>query len=289
MTKQEKPKLSKQQKQLYVLGGLVGLLVLAVAFNFIGGSKPPAAPAPANGVHPEQAKPAAQGGATGGTQVATLPEFGPIEVLPPFVAAAGEDVHPTRNIFDYPPPPPPKIQPKPAIVTHPVPIPTINLGAVSPSQAIAGTSKPIPVTLSGSLFPTDAVVYINGQSVPSRRTSANVINATIPPSAIASPGSVKLDVKSASQPTALWSDTVNFQLLPSPDPGETFTYSGRVGAQAVLTFPKDATKRPKLVAVGETVNGVVPWRVLAINDKQVELLDTRNEIRKSLSIVAKSR
>jgi hypothetical protein len=98
---------------------------------------------------------------------------------------------------------------------------------------------------------------------------------------------VQIEVRSTSQPDRLFSRQVPFQLTPSPEPAEMLTYSGRIGAQAVISIKDD--KRPKLVGVGETINGTVPWKVLAINDRQVDLLDTRNDIRKSLALAAKAK
>src|SRR3954469_9777582 len=166
MRKETKPALSSEKKKLYVLGGLVGFLVLVVGINYLGKSRSSAPPLPpksadagkgADGGRPAGSPPTAPGGAR---RVADATGYGPISVLPLFSPSDGGDVRPSRNIFDYPPPPviPPPPQ-KP--ITKPEP-PTINLGAVSPTQAIAGTSKPIPVTLTGSIFPGDAQLLVNG-------------------------------------------------------------------------------------------------------------------------------
>ena len=104
MPKAEKPKLSKQTKQLYVLGGLVGVLVLAVLYNFFAPSsapKTPRGPATANGPRPSSPAP----GPGGAPQVATVSGYGPIEVLPIDYVTGGGDVTPLRNVFDYPPEP----------------------------------------------------------------------------------------------------------------------------------------------------------------------------------------
>ena len=103
-----------------------------------------------------------------------------IEILPVLYAPTGGAGQIRRNIFDYPPPPVVKPPPPPAIVKPPPP--TVNLGSVSPRDAIAGTSRPITITLMGSLFPTDAQVLFGGQVIPSQRLSSTQIRATIPPS-----------------------------------------------------------------------------------------------------------
>ena len=47
-------------------------------------------------------------------------------------------------------------------------------------------------------------------------------------------------------------------------------------------------KRPKVVSVGDSLNGAVLWKIVAINERQVEMLDTRNDIRKTISLTPKS-
>lgn len=284
--KEQKPKLSKQTKQLYVLGALLGVLALAAAYSFLGSSKP-AGPAPKPGAAQSGQPAGAQTAKNGQPAARSAAGYGPIEVLPIAYQTGGGDVSVSRNIFDYPPPPPPKPPPPPPPkVTEPPP--TINIGSVSPGQAIAGSSKPVPIVVTGSIFPGDAVLLVNGQRVQAQRVSSTVMKATLSPGALASPGSLSLRIESASQPDKLKSGELHFTLTPSPDPNETFLYTGRLGPQAVIAF-KEPSKRPKLVGVGETVNGSVPWKVLAINDKQVDLLDTRNDIRKTLALVDKTR
>lgn len=284
MAKKQQSKSSGERTKIYILCGLGGFLVLIVLWNVLGSSDRPTPP-PAK--KPETASKAAPQGAApeDAQQVADVGdgEFGPLAPLPVF-AVNGGPVNPSRNIFAYPPPPP--IKPPPARPKETPPPPTIALGGVSPQTAIAGTSKPVQITLNGNLFPVDSKVYFGGQELQTQFVSRNVLRATIPSSAIASPRSVQVEVKSASQPSKLWSRQVSFQLQPSPDPGETFTYTGRIGSQAVIGFRDD--RKPKLVEVGETINGAVPWKILAINDKQVDLLDTRNEIRKTLNLTAKA-
>src|SRR5262245_32021521 len=147
MAKQAIPKiLPGDKKKLYVLGGLVGLLVLLVGWNVLFGSKKPTdVPAPAaNDGRVRNSDRASQGtsaSAPDNVQVADTNQFGPIAELPLFTPPDGGDVKASRNIFDYPPPPPP-IPPKREPIVKKLP-PTINLGSVTPSSAIAGTSKPI--------------------------------------------------------------------------------------------------------------------------------------------------
>jgi hypothetical protein len=200
------------------------------------------------------------------------------------VTSGGGPIAVARNIFAYYVPPPPPAKPRPAEETPPPP--PIPIGGVTPSSVIAGSSKPLTITLNGNHIPVDAKVFWNQQPLETQWVSRNVVRATVPPSAFSSPRQVVIEVKSASQSDRLFSRQLSFQLTPSPEPGDTFVYTGRVGTQAVISVKDE--KRPKLVTVGETINGTVPWKVLAINDRQVDLLDTRNDIRKSLALAAKA-
>ena len=281
--------MSGERKKLLFLAGLGVLFVAVVVWNMVPEAKSPAPPPPSN-----RAGRVRNAGRTRGTQPpANANEsdalevadagYGPLEVLPP-VSIGGGGLSIARNIFAYPPPPP---LPRPkAEVKETPPPPPIPIGNVSPSSVIAGSSRPLTVTLTGNYIPVDARVFWNGQPLETQWLSRTSIRATVPPAAYSSPRPVALTVKSASQPDRLWSRDVPFQLTPAPEPSETFTYTGRIGNQAVINTKND--QKPKLVTVGDTVNGSVPWKILAINDKQLEMLDTRNDIRKTLPLAAKA-
>lgn len=291
--KDTKPAMSADRKKMIALGSLVGLLLIVVAWNGIGSSSKPAAPAPkpTDGrvrnadLRAGAAKDANAAPADGVTaRPRELAEtFGPLEVLPVLGVFSGE-MAPSRNVFDFPPPPPPKREPQPPVVQPPPP--TINIGNISPGSGIAGTSKPVTVTVTGRYFPPDAVVTVNNNRVQTQRQSDSVLRITLGARDMANAGAVRIKVVSASQPDRLWSRELPFTLQPSPEPTESFIYTGRIGNQAVIGF-KDG-KRPKVVSVGDSLNGAVLWKIVAINERQVEMLDTRNEIRKVISLTPKS-
>ena len=276
--------LSAEKKKLYALGGLLGVLALMSFWNFWPESKPPAPPPPARDGRVRNTDLAAQRNQPEGAAAVDESGFGPVAELPvnivPVVGVAGG-----RNIFAYPPPPPPPVVKK--VIPPEPPPPTINVGSISPTTVVAGTPKPLTVTVAGVDFQPDFQIIWDGRPLQTEVVSQNLLRATLSPSDIASPRAVKVEVRSASQREQLWSRALTFQLQPAPDPGETFVYTGRIGGQAVVTF-KDATKRPRLVSPGDTINGRVPWKVLAVNDSRLELLDTQNEIRKTLSLAPKS-
>lgn len=282
----KKTPMSGDRKKLIALGSLLGLLFVVVAWNYTGSTKtaPPRAKPDDGRVPNSQLK---AGGATPSQTPDAAPtlveSFGPLEALPAFGVFTGE-LAATRNVFDYPPPPPP-VKPRPPIVVTEPP-PTINIGSLSPGSAIAGSSRPVTLTITGRYFPVDAVVLVNSSRAATQRQSDSVLKVTLGARDIASPGTVRIKVVSASQELKLWSRELPFTLQPSPDPSESFIYSGRIGNQAVIGF-KDG-KKPKTVSVGDSLNGLVLWRIVAINERQVDMLDTRNEIRKSITLTPRS-
>lgn len=282
------PKLSSSdKKKAYALLALFGLLAIVVVWNVLPIRKPAPARAvvkPTDGRVKNSdltAKKDDTGKPTAGA--ADVEVLGPIAVLPPIVQVSTGAIGAVRNIFSYPPPPPPKVEPPPRKVTPPPP--TINLGSVNPTTVFAGTPRALTVTLMGSLIPRDAQARVDDRPVPSQRVSDNVLKVTLSAAELAAPRTVKFSIRSASQPDNLWSVALPLQIVPSPDPSETFIYTGRVGPQAVLTFKDD--RRPKLVQVGDVINGTLPWKVVSVSDKQVELLDTRNDIKKVLPLAPK--
>lgn len=281
--------MSGERKKLLFLAGLLVLFVAMVVWTMAPSSNAPAPPPPTNKAGRVNNSDLAAGeqaprSAVNNLPVGNAPAYGPIEPLP-LLSAGGGQLSIARNIFAYPPPPPPVVVPMPARETEPPP--PIPIGGVTPSTVIAGSSRPLTITLNGNHIPVDAKVFWNGQPLETQFLNRTAVRATVPPAAFSSARPVQIEVKSMSQPDRLWSRQVAFQLTPSPEPAESFVYTGRIGAQAVISIKDD--KRPKLVGVGETINGSVPWKILAINDRQVELLDTRNDIRKTLALAAKAR
>jgi hypothetical protein len=280
--------MSGERKKLLFLAGLLVFFVAMVVWNMVPSSKTATPPPPTNKAGRVNNSDLAAGGQAPGAALQDLPgdapAYGPIEPLPPLTPGGGQ-VSIARNVFAYPPPPKPP--PPQAATRDEPPPPPIPIGGVTPSTVIAGSSRPLTITLNGNHIPVDAKVFWNGQPLETQFLNRTAVRATVPPSAYSSARPVQLEVKSMSQPDRLYSRQVPFQLTPSPEPAESLTYTGRIGTQAVISIKDD--KRPKLVGVGETINGSVPWKVLAINDRQVELLDTRNDIRKSLALAAKAR
>jgi hypothetical protein len=271
------------RKKLYILGGLVLLLVGAVYFSSSSApTPPPAAPAAAAQPGRVRASDLAATKAEGGTARAARPddlgpltalEFGPLYPGPLSASVA-------RNPFAYPPPPPVK-PPKPP---PPPPPPTIQIGEVTPGSVVAGVPRGVTVTVTGSLFPADARVVWNGRQLPTEVVGDSLARVTLSPGDIASPGNVEVKIVSESQPDKLWSASRPFVISPSPTP--PFKYVGRIGDQAVLNMEGGKDNR-KLVKVGDTIGVGTQWKVLAIQGEEIEVLDIRNEIRKSVALAKK--
>lgn len=273
--------ISADRKKLYALGVLVLVLCAAVYFTVLSGPEPP--PAPPAAAQPGRVR-ASDLAPTASSEPGRAPsreEFGPLTAL----QFAGLTPGPlgasvARNPFSYPPPPPEPIP----IPPPPPPPPTIQIGDVSPASVVAGVPHGVTVTVSGSLFPADARVVWNGRQLPTEVAGGTIARVNLTPADIASPGNVEVKIVSESQPDKLWSAPRPFVINASPTP--PFKYIGRIGDQAVLDMEGGKDTR-KLVKVGDTIGVGTQWRVLAIQGEQIDVLDIRNEIRKSVSLAKK--
>ena len=176
-------------------------------------------------------------------------------------------IYPARGpIFAYyvEPPKPPEPPPPP---------PPIGLQAVQPQFAVAGTPRDITLTISGTKIPADAQVYLDGGPRPTKRVNENQVSIELKASEYASPRSINIDVKSASDPVKNNSNTIQFMAQQPPLP--QFKYIGRLGEYAV--FELSAAKEIKRLRRGDVVQGV--WRIDSINDTGVELTHTQYEIK----------
>ncbi len=177
-------------------------------------------------------------------------------------------IYPERGpIFAYYVPPP-----IPARSRRPPP-PPIGLQSVQPQFAVAGTPRDITLMISGTKIPADAQVYLNGSPRPSKRVSENQLSIELKASEYASPSTMSIDVKSASDPVNNNSNTIQFMSQQPPTP--QFKYIAKLGEYAV--FELNATKDIKRLHRGETVQQV--WRIDSIDDKGVELTHTQYEIK----------
>ena len=176
--------------------------------------------------------------------------------------------------MDYrPKPPPPPPPPKP---------PPITLTGVTPTSAVAGTPRKVTLTVVGSMIPVDAQLYFDGQVKQAKRLNEHQIAADIEPQEYASPRTISITVKSASDPT-MFSNTTGFTVQPAPEP--QFRYIGRLGEQGL--FELTGTKEIKRLGRGDSIMN--QWRIDAINDQAVEVTLTAYEIKRRVPLTEKTR
>jgi hypothetical protein len=266
---------SSERKKIYALVGLLIILVVSVIYSFSGSSAPPPPPG-----SPQPAR-SGQRDRAGNAPVAEV-EVGPSEPLPLDVLAiapVGDAV--ARNPFAYPPAPPPPPPPRPPDP----PVPTILIGNVTPATIVAGVPRPLDVTVTGKDFPVDAKVKWNGRMLRTQRQSPEVLRVSLTPAEFSSPGAVRIQVVSESQPSKLWSAERTFDVREAPRP--TFQYIGRVGDLAVVDYGGQGNQKP--VRVGDLIGQPAIWKVVAITPEKIELLDTRNDIPRSIALARKDR
>ncbi len=178
-----------------------------------------------------------------------------------------------RNIFIYPPPPTPTPIPtaKPTPTPTPIPPPPITLGGANPNSVTART-KGFEMTIYGAKFPSDAQVIINGSPFQTTFLNDTQLKITVPQTAIANPGSLRLEVKSASDPVKMYSNPLNFTVNPAPLP--EYVYTGIVvknGVSTAVIRDKNETELQN-VRKGQKIG---PWQIMSINPNVIEILDTR--------------
>ncbi len=270
---------SSEKRKRLMLAVLGGLFVVVLGYQFFSGG-----PAPRNTRKPANSNGSATTKSpetqTGAPQAAKsrpgneqdrliaeqLADLSPLDLSRAY-PIGNATIYPDRGpIFAYYVPPPPKPVPE-------KPPPPIGLQSVQPQSAVAGTPRDITLVISGSKIPSDAQVYLDGGARPSKRISENQLSIELKAAEYASPRSMNIEVKSASDPVNNNSNSIQFMSQQPPMP--QFRYIGRLGENAV--FELNATKEIKRLRRGDVVQGV--WRIDSINDSGVELTHTQYEIK----------
>jgi hypothetical protein len=266
--------MGSERKKVYVLAGLLVVLAGSLYYSLFAGSSPAPPPPPA------ESAPSRNADAGGSTEIAE--NVGPGEPLPLAWLnrePVGEAV--ARNPFAYPPPPPPP-PPKPEPQK---PVATLLIGNVTPNSVTAGIPRGVDVTVTGRDFPVDARVMWNGRMMRTQRLSAEQLRVSLTQADVASAGSIRVKVVSESQPLKLWSDERAFDIREAPRP--SFQYIGRVGDVALVDYGGQGNQKP--VRVGDMIGQPAIWRVVAIAPDKIDLLDTRNDIPRSLPLNRRER
>ena len=177
-----------------------------------------------------------------------------------------------RNIFLYPPPTPP-----PPIPTPPPPIPPpIQLSGVNPGGVIAQTGE-FTLTVIGAKIPSDAKAFIGGREQKTTFVSETQIKVVVPAAVIAGPGSLPVEVRGASDPAKMFSNVVNLNVTPPPNP--PYKYLGMYVKNGLTTAMLKFDLEEGLLTVRkDTVLGG-HWKVLNITDQDIEFEDTNIKVR----------
>ncbi len=192
-----------------------------------------------------------------------------------------------RNIFIYPPPPPviiPPIKDVKIPTPTPAPPPPITLGGANPNSVTART-KGFEMTIYGAKFPADAQVLINGSPLQTTFLNDTQLKINMPQTAIANPGALRLEVKSASDPVKMYSNPLNFTVNPAPIP--EYVYTGIVvknGVSTAVIRDKNETELQN-VRKGQKIG---PWQIMNINPNTIEILDTRIGVTHSIQFTGDS-
>jgi hypothetical protein len=209
---------------------------------------------------------------------AGLSILSPIDYTP--AAYAGGDAG--RNIFAFyvKPTPPPALAPT-ATPEPPPPPPPYTLSALAPQSIFARTAG-FTLQVTGDKFGPTARVYVNDQEVPTQYKSMQQLSATIPASAITSPGQRTVVVRTPDGQFFSNQATLNVMQPPAP----TYTYIGfikRKRAAANTAVLKDAKGELHSVIQGDLVEG--RFRVTEISDRGVEVVDKDLNIKHTMPFV----
>ena len=174
-----------------------------------------------------------------------------------------------RNIFVYPtptPPPPVKV-PTP---TPPPPPPPITLAGLNPNNVTAETAD-FSLTVFGAKIPADARVLFNGAPYPTTFVNETQVKVSVSASAIANPGALQVEVKSAADPVKWYSNKMLLSVAAPPKP--QYRYLGLVvknGASVAMIREETETDRIS-VKKGQKLGS--RWQVTNITPNEIEITD----------------
>jgi hypothetical protein len=185
-----------------------------------------------------------------------------------------------RNVFVYPPPPTP---PPPPPTPPPIP-PPITLMGLNPGGVIARTGN-FTLTVPGAKIPPDAKTFINGREYPTTFVNESQVKVAVPASAIASPGSLRVEVRSASDPK-LFSNALNLNVAAPPTP--PYRYLGLIIKNGVYTavLKSDTDEEPLSVQKGSVVGR--HWRINNITEQVIEIIDTNINVSHQIRFTGES-
>jgi serine/threonine protein kinase len=160
-------------------------------------------------------------------------------------------------------------------ISQPLPKPSITLGYIQPQSVVAGTPRRIILTIVGQGLPVDAQILFDGRPKSTRRVNNSTLSTDIEPTEYASPRSIRIEVKSQSDPANLFSNTVRFIIQSSPEPPFKFIGYLKLGNWGL--FEMNSNKQISRLTTGDTVQG---WRIDSISEKEVEITHLQYEIKR---------
>lgn len=273
--------LNAEKKKLLMVGGLLTLLAVSFYINFMAGDDTPAPTAKGtSNVKPlASPKPGAasaqngQSGSDGQPQITLVSGPLPVDTL-------DSRVQPNigRNIFVYPPPPTPTPPPPPTPTPLPPPPPPITLVGLDPATVEARTAD-FTLTIAGAKIPPDARAYLNGREFKPTSLSDSQLRISVPAAMKAAPGTLRVEVRSASD-TKLYSNPLNINIINPPTPA--YRYIGLIvkGGVATAVLKPDTDEEVINIQKGQKLGN--NWMILNITPQEMEILDTRNQVKHRL-------
>jgi hypothetical protein len=191
----------------------------------------------------------------------------------------------SRNIFAFyePPPPAPKTELIKDVPTPtPTPTPPIQLAAMNPSGAYAGTQG-FQMELGGDRFTPDTKVLFNGVEIPTQFKSPQQLTAQVSAQNIAGEGKRQISLRTPDG--KLFSNVLEFDVQPPPLPNFNF-----VGLVARKRYDNDTAllqNKQNKEYISVRLNDPVPdrFRVVSISSQEVWVVDTALKLRHKLAFI----
>lgn len=162
----------------------------------------------------------------------------------------------------------------------PTPTPPLALNSLSPASVYAKTSG-FTLQVSGDKFTPESRVYLDGQEMPTEFRSPQQLAATVPAASLSTQGARSVVVRTPDN--LLYSNNATLNVMQPPAP--THTYIGMIGRTRGSETALLKNQKGDLVSV--QLNDLVEgrFRVAAINQNAVELVDKDLSIRHTLPYV----
>lgn len=269
--------LSAEKKKMYIAVGLIGLLAVSVYINFFTGDDSPT-PVTQRAVVRPTATPKASGAPS--AQSSDAPAVVTLVNQPLPVDSMDNRVLPSggRNIFIYPTPTPPPPLPTPSPTPTPPP-PPITLVGLDPATVESRTPSDFTLTVAGAKIPADARIYLNGREFKPVTSSDTQLRVQVPAAMKATPGTLRVEVRSASN-TQLYSNPLSINVINPPTPA--YRYLGLIVKNGVATAVLKPDTEEDVISVQKGQKLGNNWLILNITPQEIEILDTRNQVRHRL-------